>query len=179
MYKVSPNNIPVYWIWLYWLNIFAWGFRGLIVNEYDSGKYDQITDITYLGKNLTIGQVVIRNIGFVDGSDEPYSFDWAWYSILFSTVVCIASVIGASIALVKVRFATGKSLLSGTSEEMNDKEKVSIVETALPFQRANLTFRCIHYTVVSSIGKEKIELLKGIDGVLKAGEMTALVSFTF
>jgi len=174
-FTVSPNNIPAYWIWLYWVNIFAWGFRGLIVNEYDSGKYDQITDITYLGKNLTVGQVVIRNIGFVDESAEPYSFEWAWYSILFSTVVCILSVVGASVVLVKIRFATGKSLSNATSEEMNDKEKVNIVETVLPFQRANLTFKDIHYTVVSSIGKEKIELLKGIDGVLKAGEMTALM----
>ena len=50
------------------------------------------------------------------------------------------------------------------------------MKAELPFQKVNLTFKDIHYTVISSIGKDKIELLKGIDGVVEAGKMTALVS---
>eukprot|EP00536_Pseudo-nitzschia_multiseries_P009814 jgi/Psemu1/242415/estExt_Genewise1.C_2850020 len=177
-FTVTPNNIPVYWIWLYWVNILAWAFRGLIVNEYDSGKYDQITSVTYLGKNLTIGEVIIKNSGFGDNKGEPYTFDWAGYSILFSVVVCILAVIGTSVALVKVRFPTGKSLSNDTRtlEETDDKDKeVKVVEAVFPFQRANLTFKDIRYTIVSSIGNEKIELLKGIDGLVEAGKMTALM----
>mmetsp|Transcript_17034 Transcript_17034/g.39117 ORF Transcript_17034/g.39117 Transcript_17034/m.39117 type:complete len:1432 (-) Transcript_17034:3850-8145(-) len=175
-FTVTPNNIPDYWIWLYWMNILAWAFRGLIINEYDSGKYDEVTDIEYLGKNFTIGQLIIKNGGFVDSNGEPYTFEWAAYSILFSAVVCILGVIASSVALVKVRFPTGKSLSNGSLDESDDKEKeVNAVETVLPFQKANLTFKDVRYTIVSSVGNEKIELLKGIDGLIEGGKMTALM----
>lgn len=176
-FTVTPNNIPAYWIWVYWVNILAWAFRALIVNEYDSGKYDQITQFydPSLGRNLTEGQLIIKNGGFVDGSGNPYTFEWAGYSIIFSVIACILAVFATSIALVKIRFATGKSLSSGTDVGDEEEKDVSVVETVLPFQRVNLTFKDIHYTVVSSIGNEKIELLKGIDGVVEAGKMTALM----
>lgn len=168
-----------YWTWLYWINIFAWAFRGLIVNEYDSGKYD--TDSgqydASLGKNLTVGEIALKQGGFVDRNGVPYTFEWAGYSILFSLFICIVAIILTSIALVKVRFATGKSLANASIEEVEDNDtEISQVKAELPFQKANLTFKDIHYTVISSIGKEKIELLKGIDGVVEAGKMTALVS---
>lgn len=83
----------------------------------------------------------------------------------------------ASIFLVKVRFATGKSLASDVIELAEDEhDEFEKVKTELPFQQVNLTFKDMHYTVTSSIGKEKIELLKGIDGLVAAGKMTALVS---
>ena len=163
------------------MNVFAWAFRGLIVNEYDSGKYDFDTGFfdPNLGKNLTFGELILKNGGFEDANGNPYTFEWAGYAVLFSILICIIAVIMSSIALEKVRFETGKSLGGAAIEEEDDKGKeVSVVETALPFQKVNLTFKDIHYTVISSIGNEKIEILKGIDGVVEAGKMTALVSFT-
>ena len=127
---------------------------------------------------MTTGELIMKNQGFVDRDGSPYTIEWAGYSVLFSLLICILAVILSSIALVKVRFATGRSLGNGKIEEIDDEDKeVSAVETALPFQKANLTFKDIHYTVISSIGKEKMELLKGIDGVVEAGKMTALVSY--
>ena len=181
LHQVTPNNIPPYWIWLYWINIFAWAFRGLIVNEYDSGKYDEISPFVdpNLGKNLTYGELILINGGFVNQNGEPYTIEWAGYAVLFSLLVCLLAVIMSSIALMKVRFETGKSLGGGNFEEEEDEDKdVSAGKTSLPFQKVNLTFKGIHYTVTSSIGKEKIEILKGIDGVVEAGKMTALVSST-
>ena len=129
---------------------------------------------------MTVGQLVLKNGGFVDRNGDPYTFEWAGFSVLFSLLICIVSVILTSVALVNVRFASGKSLANNSIEETEDKNKeISVVETALPFQKANLTFKDMHYTVISSIGKEKIELLKGIDGVVEAGKMTALVSYNF
>jgi hypothetical protein len=85
----------------------------------------------------------------------------------------------ASIFLVKVRFATGKSLANDSIEKVEDKnDEINQVKAELPFQEVNLTFKDVHYTVTSSIGKEKIELLKGIDGVIAARKMTALVRVT-
>jgi hypothetical protein len=45
----------------------------------------------------------------------------------------------------------------------------------IPFQKVNLTFTDIHYTVRSSITNEDLELLKGVDGFVEAGKMTALM----
>ncbi len=149
------------------------------MNEYDSGKYDVVSPFfdPNLGKNLTYGELILINGGFVDRNGAPYTYEWAGYAVLFSLLVCFLAIIMSSVALVKVRFETGKSLGSGNIEEEEDKDKDSGVgETALPFQKVDLTFKDIHYTVVSSIGKEKIEILKGIDGVVEAGKMTALVS---
>jgi len=177
-YIVTPNNIPVYWIWLYWVNIFAWAFRGLIVNEYDSGKYAQNSGFydPLLGKNLTTGELIIKNMGFTNSNGDLYTFEWAGYAVLISFLFCIVGMVMSSIALVKVRFATGESLAHDTIGEAEDKDKkVSVVETALPYQKVNLAFKDIRYTVNSSIGKEKIDILKGIDGVVEAGKMTALM----
>lgn len=177
-FTVTPNNIPPYWIWLYWINIFAWAFRGLIVNEYDSGKYDGDSGQydASMGRNLTFGELVLTNTGFVDRTGDPYTFEWAGYSILFSLLMIVVAVIMTSIALVKVRFATGKSLANSSIEEIEDDDKeVSQVKVELPFQKVNLTFKDIQYTVISSIEKEKLRLLNGIDGVVEAGKMTALM----
>jgi hypothetical protein len=85
----------------------------------------------------------------------------------------------SSIFLDRVRFATGKSLANDSIEKMEDKnDEIKQVRAELPFQEVNLTFKDVHYTVTSSIGNDKIELLKGIDGVIAARKMTALVRET-
>jgi hypothetical protein len=158
---------------MYWLNIYAWAFRGLAVNEYQSGKYDNESQVP----GLTQGELVLTQLGFVDRDGNAYGFEWAWYALLFSLLISVVSMIAASFFLVNVRFATGKSLASDSIEEQEDKGSGKEVdETELPFQKVDLTFKDVHYTVVSSIGHERIELLKGIDGVVEAGKMTALVS---
>ena len=162
-----------YWIWVYWLNIFAWAYRGLLVNEYQSGKYDEPSDV----EGFTVGELTLAQVGMVDRNGDPFTFEWAGYSLAFSLLICLVAMMGASIFLNCVRFATGKSLANDSIEEKEDaNDEIKKVEAALPFQKVNLTFRDIHYTVDSSIGNEKLELLKGIDGVVEAGKMTALVS---
>jgi hypothetical protein len=144
----------------------------LVVNEYASGKYDYPSQV----EGFTQGELILTQLGFVDGNGDPFTFEWAIYSLLFSLLICVVSMILASIFLNYIRFATGKSLANDSIEEKEDEDdKIKSVETALPFQKVDLTFNDIHYTVISSIGNEKIELLKGIDGVVEAGKMTALV----
>lgn len=120
---------------------------------------------------------MLNQLGFVDRNGQAFGFEWAGYSLLFSVLISFVSIILASIFLDKVRFATGKSLANDVIElEKDEKDEYEKIKTELPFQRVDLTFKDVHYTVTSSIGKEKIELLKGIDGVVAAGKMTALVS---
>ena len=163
-----------YWTWFYWFNTFAWALRGLAVNEFDSGKYDGPSEV----EGLTIGESYLTRFGFVDGKGNAFTFDWAWWSVLYSLGISILSVIIASICLSAVRFATGKSLpgsLPDDEEGVDEKEKQD-EEVEIPFQKVDLTFKDIHYYVTSSVGHERLELLKGIDGVVEAGKMTALVS---
>jgi hypothetical protein len=143
------------------------------VNEYDSGKYDTISEVS----GLTEGQEILTRFGFTDGDGEAYTFEWAWWSIIYSFAICILSVIISSVCLATVRFATGTSLDGGDGDvDDGDAESEDVV---LPFQRVDLTFKDIHYTVTSSVGNEKLMLLKGIDGLVEAGKMTALVSIVW
>lgn len=159
-----------YWLWVYWMNIFAWALRGLAVNEFDSGKYNGPSAIP--GK--TEGEVILERFGFYDGNGNAYTSEWAWWALLYCLGVCIMAVIVSSISLVVVRFATGRSLATDSGED--EEEEAPPEEVELPFQKVNLTFSNVQYTVTTSVGNDKIMLLKGIDGVVEAGKMIALVS---
>ena len=168
-FTVQPDVIPDYYIWIYWLNFCAWGLRGLIVNEFDSGKYDEIPE----GSNLTEGEQILVRFGFTI-DDEPFTEEWLWWGLLFTIGCGLLSVFASAGCLNSVRFATGKSLVTdqGSDEiqELPEDEKIE-----LPFKRVDLTFTDIHYTVQSSITNEHLELLKGVDGAVMAGRMTALM----
>jgi len=62
----------------------------------------------------------------------------------------------------------------GFAKEDED-EDVDVSTVEIPFQKVNLTFKDMHYTVTASTSNEKLELLKGIDGFVEAGKMTALM----
>jgi len=85
-----------------------------------------------------------------------------------------------------IRFSTGKSSEAGgildededdeDDEEWGEIEEIGDVPTIdLDFQKVDLTFKDIRYTVSTSLGKEKLDLLKGVSGVIESGKMTALV----
>ena len=158
---------------MYWINFGAWALRGLAVNEFASGKYDEPSGIG----NSTVGELTLSRFGFIDANGEPFTFEWAWWSVLFSILCCILSVSASVFFLSKIRFATGRSLANLiTADDDEDEDDNAKEQIELPFQRVDLTFKDIRYTVKASVGDEKLELLKGIDGIVAAGKMTALVS---
>lgn len=100
---------------------------------------------------------------------------------MFSLLCCVVSVMLSTYFLTNVRFATGKSLGSVSIEDESDDagdagDADDSPDVEIPFQKVDLTFQDIRYTVKASVGDEKLELLKGIDGLVEAGKMTALVS---
>ena len=144
------------------------------MNEYRSGKYDFPSQV----EGLSEGELILKQIGLVDRDGNAYGFEWAAYSIFFSLLISFLSIVVASIALSHIRFATGKSLANDAIEEKEDDDEIfdsSKSKGDLPFQKVNLTFRDIHYYVTSSITNERLELLKGVDGIVESGKMTALV----
>ena len=176
-FTVQPDVIPVYYIWIYWINYFSWLFRAVIVNEFDSGRYNQLITLS-TGETITEGEAILIRFGFVDGNDLPYTFEWVYWGILFSCgaaiMACCASIIGLSY----IRFATGQTLVtdSGSSEPIIEEEETK-KDVEIPFKKVDLTFKDIHYTVKASTSDDKLELLKGIDGVVQAGKMTALMGY--
>lgn len=83
------------------------------------------------------------------------------------------AVFASTFFLAHLRYETGKPL--GFAKEHEDDEEVDVSDVAIPFQKVNLTFRDMRYTVTASTSNEKLELLKGIDGFIEAGKMTALM----
>lgn len=169
-FTVTPNVIPPYYIWLYWLNFAAWLLRGFVLNEYASGKYDEPSPAI---PELTVGEAILTQFGFTkDG--VPFTFVWVWYGALFSIGAALVTMIATTAFYNRIRFATGKSLVTDKgSDEIEDLDEDQKVE--IPFKRVDLTFEDIRYTVQASTTKEKLELLKGIDGIVRSGEMTALM----
>jgi ABC-type multidrug transport system ATPase subunit len=168
-FTVQPDVIPVYFIWIYWINFFAWILRGLAVNEFDSGKYD---DEAETSEGLTEGELILTRFGFTI-NDDPFSREWVWWGLLFAVGCTSISLFLSTFFLDRIRFATGASLV--TDKGSDEIEDLGREEVNIPFKRAKLTFRDVHYTVTASTSEEKLELLKGVDGVVEAGLMTALM----
>jgi ABC-2 type transporter len=173
-FTVQPDVVPVYYIWIYWLNYFGWLFRGIVVNEFDSGRYTQLVTIA-TGDVVTVGEATLLQFGFKDGNDEPYTLEWAGWGILFALGSAFVSCLFSAVFLSRIRFATGLTLVTDSSygKTQNVEENYSQIE--IPFKKVDLTFKDIHYTVKASTTDEKLELLKGVDGVVQAGKMTALM----
>mmetsp|Transcript_2153 Transcript_2153/g.3908 ORF Transcript_2153/g.3908 Transcript_2153/m.3908 type:complete len:1099 (-) Transcript_2153:1265-4561(-) len=166
-FTVQPDVIPDYWIWVYWSNLFAWVLRALVVNEYQSGKYDYPA---FEGSNITEGDAILNQFGMTLNG-EPFGFEWSWYGILFCIGISLVSILVTIGLLSKIRFESGKSLGSNDTKE----EGETVLEVALPFQKATMTFKDIRYSVQASTSDETLDLLKGIDGFVEAGKMTALM----
>ena len=176
-FTVQPDIVPDWWIWAYWCNPLSWTYRALVVNELDSGAYDfpSASD-----PSLTQGESLLIVYGMTDRNGDPYEFAWAGYGVLVLIGFGILAILIANWNYNKVRFATGKALSVEIEEEEEEEGKQAELEQSMavapiPFKTANLTFKDIHYVVTSSITKEELELLKGIDGVVEAGKMTALM----
>ena len=173
-FTVQPDVIPVYYIWVYWINYFSWLFRAVVVNEFDSGRYNELITLS-TGEVVTVGESILTRFGFVDGNDVPYTFEWVFWAVLFSIGAAVAACCASIFFLSNIRFATGQTLVtdSGSTESKSAEETQE--EVLIPFKKVDLTFKDIHYTVKASTSDEKLELLKGIDGVVQAGKMTALM----
>ena len=118
-FTVQPDVIPDYYIWIYWLNYFSWTFRGLVVNEFDSGRYDEVV-VTSTGEEITEGEAILARFGFVDNNDQPYTFVWAGYAILYAFGCALMASMASVFFLAKIRFATGQSLVTDMGSDEAD-----------------------------------------------------------
>ena len=169
-FTVQPDVIPPYYIWIYWSNLFAWIIRAVAINEYQSGKYDEVI----YEDGTTKGEAILERFGFTING-EAFGYEWVWWTILFCIGLCIVSCLSSGWFLNHIRFATGGSL--GGDEDSDEKESSSVTDSctvSLEAKGATLTFKDVNYIVKASTTNDKLHLLKGISGYFAAGKMTAL-----
>ena len=143
------------------------------MNEFDSGAYD---DPSENDPNITRGESILIRFGFTFGDDnEPFTYEWAGYGILVLLGLSVIFAFLTAIFFNCIRFATGKVLITEEEDESEIMEVDDEDMSPIPFKRADLTFRDMHYTVKSSISDEKLELLKGISGIVESGRVRCLM----
>ena len=64
-YTVQPDVIPGYYIWIYWLNCFAWLLRALAINEFLSGKFNSPSS----DPGYTQGELALIRLELLKGVD--------------------------------------------------------------------------------------------------------------
>ena len=202
-FTVQPNVIPDYYIWIYWMNMFAWVIR--CVQEMGH-VYFIISDMAY--KTLFIsylillmrqsavaineyqsdeynevisedgtteGEMILSIFGFTLNG-EPFEYVWVWWTVMFCIGLCIASIMSSVWCLNHVRYTTGKAAGRAVIKEEKKKNNMKgSQKVTLPVRGATLTFEDIHYTVTASTSKDKLHLLKGVSGYFASGKMTALM----
>ena len=171
-FTVQPDVIPTYFIWIYWANFFAWMLRGMVINEFQSGAYDDINPLS----GETVGETILDYFGFTFNG-EPMDYSWVWYSLAFAAGIGLLSIVASNFFLSKVRYETGKPTESKTKMSSVENERRTPADDSfdLPFKKANLTWKGIRYTVKASTSGESISLLQGVDGFIEPGKLTALM----
>lgn len=176
-FTVQPDVIPNYLQWIYWANFFAWLLKGLAINEFQSGAYENINPLS----GETMGDTILDRFGF-SMNGEALQYEWVWYSLAFAAGVGLISIVTSTFFLANVRYESGKPAdFPSSPSKTNDGGTEGGTEAAaddsfdLPFKKASLTWKGMYYTVKASTSNESITLLNSVDGYILPGKMTALM----
>ena len=180
---VTPDNIPIYYRWIYWWNPLAWAYRALLVNEYTCSEYDAIVEET----GRSVGDSILFGTGFVDGNGDPFGQDWIGYAFAYMVpfwTVCVI-ITGVCLKFIRVEaISSGATVFhdikcdSGSSNDHVTNGKVlrdGSVELTFPFKPVTLSFQNICYDVKASKGTSTLRLLNNVDGLFESGRMIALM----
>lgn len=156
-------TIPTYYMVFYALNPFAWAYNALIVNEVYSGREENPV------------ATLIAN-GVVRPNGEVFDESWIKWSILYMIFYWFLCTIGTALGLSYWR-ATTKGFSAPSISESGDQELSEVPENKIeiPFKPVTLSFHDVCYEVTASTSKERLLLLRNIDGVFHPGRMCALM----
>jgi ABC-type multidrug transport system ATPase subunit len=183
---IAEDDMPGYWVWVFWLNPVAWALRAYTLLEFKSAKYDGLTP-----SGDRVGDLYLDAYGF--RKDEVF----AWGAVGYLFGFWLAMLALTTLALTYLRF-TGH--VGGPDETEKGAEQVEMMDftrphaasaseaekvgsdeegerkdLGLPFTPVTLTFKDVWYTVTLDKSHEKLDLLQGISGYFKPGTMTALM----
>ncbi|KAF0708649.1 Aste57867_6273 [Aphanomyces stellatus] len=188
---IVQDDIPDYFIWIFWINPISWCMRALSINQYSASAfqvcvYDGVDYCkAYGGKTMGNVQLELFNM--------PTDTKWIWYCVAFMAGMYVVFVGLSFVALEYFRFENGHGIAL-TEEQEADEEAEKAVYNKMPstpvashnsdsveiavqtFVPVTLTFRDLHYFVPNPTkGQPELELLKGVSGVALPGTVTALM----
>ncbi|TMW61662.1 hypothetical protein Poli38472_010725 [Pythium oligandrum] len=203
-FVMTKDQIPDYFIWIYWLNPISWGVRGLAINQYRNEEFDVCE---YQGTNyckdygMEMGKYTLGLFG-IDGGKE-----WLWYGVIYLIAAALICMWLAAYVLEHKRFeGHHNTALGGENDEeqfvkaptsdseagsgTEDQQQYVLAQSPRPdlavdiksssYERriipVSLAFRDLWYAVPDPANpKEELNLLKGINGFAMPGKMTALM----
>jgi ABC-type multidrug transport system fused ATPase/permease subunit len=161
---IPLDTIPNYFSWIYWLNPFAWAYNALILNEVYSGRWSNPDAI------------LIAN-GFVKSDGSVLDAAYIGWGVLYMTIYWIVCCICTALGLTYATDSNGagavleKIVDSGDVQETNQDQSIIVI----PFKPLTLSFQNLCYEVTASTSKEKLMLLKNVNGIFHPGRMCALM----
>ena len=162
-YICPRDNIPDPWIWAYYINPVAYVIQALMINEFESEKYN----FPSFGTSEAFG------ISVLDKNSFNTNYEWVWYSFAILLLMYFSCFFVTVYVLSNVTFAAGYVPVPSEVEAGEDADNEAD-NKQMPFDLVSFAFKNIWYTVQLS-NKEEIDLLKGVDGYFRAGTMTALM----
>ncbi|DAZ97150.1 TPA: hypothetical protein N0F65_004764 [Lagenidium giganteum] len=198
-FVLSKNQIPDYFVWIYWIDPIAWCIRALAVNQYRSDNFE-----TCHAGNLNTCDTFGKTVGeyYLSLYDVPTDKQWVVYGLLYMALAYLVFMLICIYVLEYVRHEAPENVSpltkkpepwqqhvqSGT-EPVDDYALLASpgpnVQIEIVHQRSRfasvkpiaLAFKDLSYSVPAPGGAkgETIELLKGISGYALPGTMTALM----
>ena len=159
---VAPDGIPVYWLWMYWVNPFAWTYRALVVNEFYNDRWDDTA-------------TQLRNLGFIHpNTNDVFKRDAIGYSFLFLIPLLFLNAVISAVLLARVRVKAARppQLLA---QMIGHEDPAQAKNVEIAFKRVDLSFRNVCYEVTASTSADTLKLLHNVSGIMKAGRMCALM----
>ena len=161
---ITPDVIPRYWQWIYWMMPSAWVYRGLVLNQLNEA------DLIRFGFRM---------------NGVTFTKEWIGYG--FAYVIgcfCLETIAAALFLNLRVeepqKYAPEPEIEKDTTETEDEEDEFDDAPnqalTALStFTPVDLSFHDLCYEVKASRGSEKLRLLKSVSGIFRSGRMCALM----
>ncbi|OQR82090.1 ATP-binding Cassette (ABC) Superfamily, partial [Achlya hypogyna] len=186
---ITGDNLPGYFVWIYWIDPFAWSLRALAVNQYKVAEfqkcvYDGVNYCARFGRNM--GDTQLKQLGM------PTETIWVGLAVVY-LVCCYVLFLGLTyLALEHTRqddhgghgAVTLAALDADDTDDHYSKAPktptnaavVAVESATLSVPEVVLAFQDLWYSVPNPTkGEPDLKLLKGINGYALPGTITALM----
>ncbi|POM57540.1 ABC Superfamily, partial [Phytophthora palmivora] len=182
-FTITKEQIPDYFIWIYWINPMSWGVRALAVNQYSDSKFDTCVfdGVDYCTNfNMTMGEYSLTTF------EVPTEKFWLWYGIVFMAAAYVFFMLLSYVALEYHRYESPENVTLDSESNGNGSDEYGLMrtprgsptddETVVSPTPKTIAFKDLWYTVPDPANpKDTIDLLKGISGYALPGTITALM----
>ncbi|OQR82297.1 ATP-binding Cassette (ABC) Superfamily, partial [Thraustotheca clavata] len=189
---MSADDMPGYFVWIYWIDPLSWCIRALAINQYSADEFQKCVynGIDYCAlKNDTFGNAMLKQYGLKTGTQ------WIWYAVIYLAVCYVLFMFFAYLALEYIHYDHAEHTIIVNEDESEREDKgvdiyVAVPKTpandqvAIPVQQSthhtsksvSLAFKDLWYSVPNPTkGEPDLQLLKGINGHALPGTITALM----